>query len=162
MLKKPRSLSLSTSGRCSTLSSLCGSELDSLKQSPVLLELRGPELHTIFQMWSHRAEQRGRRTSLDLLTTGLLTHPRMPLAFLAARRAQCLLTVILLSPRTPRPLSPTLLTSRSVPNLYWYLGLLLSRLYTCPCYIPLSHPNQNIHTFLSFHKEKKKEKKASK
>ncbi|PKU41419.1 hypothetical protein llap_8284 [Limosa lapponica baueri] len=40
-------------------------------------------------------------TSLDLLVTLFLVHPRMPLAFLASR-ARCWLMVILLSTRTPR------------------------------------------------------------
>ena len=37
-----------------SLSQLCGSALDSLKQLPVLLELRGPKLDTIFQMQFHQ------------------------------------------------------------------------------------------------------------
>jgi len=41
------------------LNHFCGSALDSLKQFLVLLELRGAELDTVLQMWSHqdRVEQ---------------------------------------------------------------------------------------------------------
>ena len=67
-----------------------------------------------------------KRTPLKLLTTPLLLYPRMLLAFLATR-AQCWLMIILLSTRTLRSLFPTLLSNRSVPILYWYLGLLLPR-----------------------------------
>ena len=34
--------------------------LDPLQQFPVLLELRGPELDTIFQMWSHQGGVEGK------------------------------------------------------------------------------------------------------
>ena len=51
-------------------------------------------------------------------------HPRIPLAFLAAR-AHCWLMVNLLSTRTPRSLSAELLYSRSTPSLYWCMGLFL-------------------------------------
>ena len=37
----------------------CGSALDSLKQFPVLLDLRGPELDAIFQMWSRQGRVKG-------------------------------------------------------------------------------------------------------
>ena len=55
----------------------------------------------------------GRRTSLDLLATLLLMHPRMPLAFLAAR-AHCWLMVNLSSTRTPRSLSAQLLSQNGL------------------------------------------------
>ena len=42
-----------------SLSQLCGSTLDSLKQFLVLFELRGPELDTIFQMRSHQGRVEG-------------------------------------------------------------------------------------------------------
>ena len=45
-------------------------------------------------------------------------HPRIPLAFLAAR-AHCWLIVNLSSTRTPRSLSAELLSSRSTPSLLW-------------------------------------------
>ena len=51
-------------------------------------------------------------------------HPRIPLAFLAAR-AHCWLMVNLSSTSTPRSLSTELLSSRSAPSLYWCLGLFL-------------------------------------
>jgi len=54
------------------------------------------------------------RTSLNLLATLFLMHPRMPLAFLATR-AHCWLMVNLSSTRTPRSLSAELLSSRSAP-----------------------------------------------
>ena len=66
------------------------------------------------------------RTSLILLATLLLMHPRIPLAFLAAR-AHCWLMVNLSSTRTPRSLSAELLSSRSTPSLYWCMRLFLPR-----------------------------------
>ena len=42
-----------------SLNHLCGPVLDSLKQFPVLLELRSPELDTVFQMWSHQGRVEG-------------------------------------------------------------------------------------------------------
>ena len=41
-----------------SLNHLCGSALDSLKQFPVL-ELRGPELNTILQVWSRHSRVEG-------------------------------------------------------------------------------------------------------
>ena len=69
-------------------------------------------------------------------------HPRMPLAFLAAR-AHCWLMVNLLSTRTPRSLSTELLSSRSTPSLYWCMGLFLPRCRT------LNFPLLNLIRFLS-------------
>lgn len=45
------------------LNHLCGSVLDSPKQFPVLLELRGPELDAIFQMQSHWGRVEGENLS---------------------------------------------------------------------------------------------------
>ena len=56
------------------------------------------------------------------------------MAFLATR-AQCCLMVILLSTKTPRSLSPTLLSNRSDPKLFRYLGLFLPRCKNL--YLPL-------------------------
>ena len=56
-------------------------------------------------------------------------HPRMPLAFLAAR-AHCWLMVNLSSTSTPRSFSAELLSSRSAPSLYWCIGLFLPRCRT--------------------------------
>ena len=56
-------------------------------------------------------------------------HPRIPLAFLAAR-AHCWLMINLLSSRTSRSLSAELLSNRSAPSLYWCMGLLLPRCRT--------------------------------
>ena len=56
-------------------------------------------------------------------------HPRILLAFLAAR-AHCWLMVNLSSTRTPRSLSAELLSSRSTPRLYWWMGLFLPRCRT--------------------------------
>ena len=42
-----------------SLHHLCGSVQDSLKQFPVLLELRGPELDTVLQMQSHQGRVGG-------------------------------------------------------------------------------------------------------
>ena len=93
-----------------SLNHLCGSALDFLKQIPVPLELRGQNW-TQYSTCSHtRAKQGGRRTLLDPLTTVPLIHPRMLLSFLATK---CWLT------KDPRSLSSVLLSSRSVPNLYW-------------------------------------------
>ena len=50
-------------------------------------------------------------------------HPRMPLAFLAAR-THCWLMVNLSSTRTPRSLSTELLSSRSAPSLYECLQII--------------------------------------
>ena len=50
-------------------------------------------------------------------------HPRIPLAFFAAR-AHCW---HLSSTSTPRSLSTELLFSRSAPRLYWFMGLFLPR-----------------------------------
>ena len=58
-------------------------------------------------MGPHQVRVGGRRNSLDLLATLLLMHPRIPLAFLAAR-AHCWLMVKLLSTSTPRSLSTEL------------------------------------------------------
>ena len=69
-------------------------------------------------------------------------HPRMPLAFLAAR-AHCWLIVNLSSTRTPRFLSAELLSSRSIPSLYWCMGLFLPRCRT------LHLPLLNLIRFLS-------------
>jgi len=72
----------------------------------MFLEVGSPELQ--YSRWGlTRAEKRGRRTSFDLLAILLVMHPRIPLAFLAAR-AHCWLTVHL-STRTPRPCSAELL-----------------------------------------------------
>ena len=43
-----------------SLNHLCGSALDSLKQFPVLLELRGPELDTVLQKRSHQGRVQGK------------------------------------------------------------------------------------------------------
>ena len=57
-----------------------GSALDSLKQFPFLLELRGPELDAIFQMRSHQGRVEAERGSPppllcpDETTSGIL-HP---------------------------------------------------------------------------------------
>ena len=83
-----------------SLNHLCCPALDPLQQFPVLLELRGPELDTIFQVWSPQGRAEGQENLSDLLTTLLLIPARVPLAFLATR-AQCWLMVILLSTRTP-------------------------------------------------------------
>jgi len=56
-------------------------------------------------------------------------HPRIPLAFLAAR-GHCWLMVNLSSTRTPRSLSAELLSSRSAPSLSWCMGLFLPRCRT--------------------------------
>ena len=69
-------------------------------------------------------------------------HPRMPLAFLAAR-AHCWLMVNLSSTSTPRSLSTELLSSRSTPSLYWCMGLFLPRCRT------LHLPLLNFIRFLS-------------
>ena len=74
--------------------------------------------------------------------TLLLMHPRIPLAFLAAR-AHCWLMVNLSSTRTPRSLSAELLSSRSTPSLYWCMGLFLPRCRTV--HLPLL----NLIRFLS-------------
>jgi len=66
-----------------------------------------------------------------MLATLLLMHPRIPLAFLAAR-VHCYLMVNLLSTRTLRSLSKELLSSRSAPSLYWCIGLFLPRCRTLP------------------------------
>ena len=58
----------------------------------------------------------GRITSLDLLATLFIMHPRIPLAFLAIG-AHCWLMANLLSTRTPRSYSTELLSSRSSPYL---------------------------------------------
>ena len=42
-----------------SLNHLCGSVLDSLKQFPVLLELRGPELDRVFQMQTRKGRVEG-------------------------------------------------------------------------------------------------------
>ena len=56
-------------------------------------------------------------------------HPRIPLAFLAAR-AHCWLMVNLSSTSTPRSLSAELLSSSSTPSLYWCMRLFLPRCRT--------------------------------
>jgi len=56
-------------------------------------------------------------------------HHRIPLAFLAIR-VHCWLMANLLSTRSPRPFSTEVLSSRSSPNLYWFLWLLLPRCKT--------------------------------
>ncbi|XP_068782109.1 uncharacterized protein [Struthio camelus] len=94
-------------------------------------------LHWGAQHWTQdsrcgliRAEERGRITSLDLLATLCLMHPRRPLAFLAARAHCCLM--LNLSTRTPRSFSAELLSSRSAPSLDWCLGFFLPTCRTLP------------------------------
>ena len=41
------------------LNHLCGFAMDSLKQFPVLLELRGPEIDTVLQMQTHKGRAEG-------------------------------------------------------------------------------------------------------
>jgi len=84
----------------------------------------------------------GRSTSLYLLATLLLMHPRIPLAFLAIR-AHCWLMVKLLSTSTPRSLSAELLSNRSTPSLYRCMGLFVPRCRT------LHLPLLNFIRFLS-------------
>ena len=69
-------------------------------------------------------------------------HPRMPLAFLAAR-AHCWLMVNLSSTSSPRSLCTELLSSRSAPSLYWCMGLFFPRCRT------LHLPLLNLIRFLS-------------
>ena len=69
-------------------------------------------------------------------------HPRIPLAFLAAR-AHCWLMVNLSSTRTPRSHSTELLSRRSTPSLYWCMGLFLPSCRT------LHLPLLNLIRFLS-------------
>ena len=69
-------------------------------------------------------------------------HPRIPLAFLAAR-SHCWLMVNLSSTRIPRSLSAELHSSRSVPSLYWCMRLFLPRCRT------LRLPLLNLIRFLS-------------
>ncbi|XP_068788224.1 uncharacterized protein [Struthio camelus] len=101
--------------------------LDSLQQCHVPLVLGSPELDTVLQVRLH--QERGRITSLDLLPTLCLMHPRRPLAFLATR-AHCCLMLHLLSTGTPRSFFMELLSSRSTPSLYWCMGLFLPRCRT--------------------------------
>jgi len=90
----------------------------------------GAQNWTQYSRWGlTRAEQRGRRTSLDLLATLLLMHPRIPLAFLATR-AHWWLMVIFSSTSTLISLSTELLCSRSALSLYWCMGLFLPRCRT--------------------------------
>ena len=68
-------------------------------------------------------------------------HPRIPLAFLAAR-AHYWLMVNLSSTSTPSSVSTEVLSSRSAPSLYWCMGLFLPRCRTlhvplCPTFQPV-------------------------
>ena len=83
------------------LNCLHGPPLDSLEEIPVFLELRSPELDSVFSCGLTRAEWRGRITSLDLLSTLFLMYTRIPLACLATG-AHCWLMAKLLSSRIPR------------------------------------------------------------
>lgn len=102
---------------------LCGSALGSLKKFPVLLELRGPELDTIFQLCSYQGRVQREEN---------LSRPSVP-------RAQRWLGVTLLS--HPQLRSP----GRSAPNLCWYLGLSSPRSNTPhrPSSVPLNFSPPN-------------------
>jgi len=71
-------------------------------------------------------------------------HPRIPLAFLAAR-AHCWLMVNLLSIRTPRSLSVELLSSRSAPACTgsWGYSSLGAGPCACPCWTSSSSSAPN-------------------
>jgi len=76
-----------------------------------------------------RAEQRGRVTSLGLLTMLLLMQPRRQLAAFAAR-AQYELIFNLMSNRTLSSFFAELLSSQSASSMYWGIesdvGLVIS------------------------------------
>lgn len=55
--------------------------LDSLQKCPVFLELESPELDAVLQTWSHQGRVDGRTTSLNLLATFILMHPRIDITF---------------------------------------------------------------------------------
>ena len=63
--------------------SLAEVKVDNIHGSPFVY----PASHVIVE--SYQIGQRGRRTSLDLLTTLLLMHPRIPLAFWATGSHWC-------------------------------------------------------------------------
>lgn len=80
---------------------------------------------TQYSRWGlTKAQERGRTTSLDLLAMLFLMHPGTPFVFLATK-AHCCWLMDNLSIRIPRSLSSELLSSRSVPSQYWFLGLFL-------------------------------------
>lgn len=72
---------------CQTLQSLGHLHcilLDILQDVCVTTQLEGLEWNTVLHMYVTRAEQRGKITSLGLLTTLCLMQPRMLMAFMAA------------------------------------------------------------------------------
>ena len=88
-LNKPSSLSLSSQERCSSHLLILVALRWTLSSSSSSFLKWGAQNWTQCSRWGlTRAVQRGRRTSLNLLATLLLMHPRIPLAFLAAR-AHC-------------------------------------------------------------------------
>lgn len=92
----------------------CAPQLGSLQEIPVFLYW-GAQNWIQYSRWGLiRAEKRGRITSLELLATLLLMHPRMPLAFLVTR-AHYWVMDSLSSIRTPRSFSAEHLSSRWCP-----------------------------------------------
>jgi len=117
---------------------LCDPPLESLQQTTVFLEPRSPELGPVLQMWPHHGRRKG-EDHLPWSASPLVffwMHTRIALAFLATK-ACFQLVLNLLSTRTPRSFSIELLSSRSVPNLYWCMQLFLPSCRTL--HLPLSH-----------------------
>jgi len=93
----------------------------------------GNSVTAVLQMWPHQ----GRAGSLYLPQPSghtLCNAPRMPLAF-STTRVHCWLVAKLLSMRTPRCFSAEVISSRSSPNVYCWMQLLIPpqmQDYACP------------------------------
>jgi len=97
---------------------------------------------------------RGGITSLNLLATLFVMHPRMPLAFLASRAHSWLMAKLLFT-RTPRSFFSELSYCRSFPNLFWCMWLFLPiNILAKPHQVPLCqlsacpHLNEWLHGLL--------------
>ena len=84
-------------------------------------------------------------TSLDLLATLLLMHPRIPLAFLATR-AHCWLMANLLSTRTPRSTEQSVyaMTKANAMSIL-IMSYTLAWFYICFCFcLAINYPRKSI------------------
>jgi len=111
----------------------CHPQLDSLQQLPVFCARRSPELDAALQLWPHQGTTEGRITCLALLATLFVTHPWVPLAFLATW-AHLWLMASLLPTRTPRSFSAQLLCGSSARLVLMHAVTPPScRTVHCPC-----------------------------
>ena len=115
--------------------------LDPLQKLYIIPVLGAPGLDTVFQMGPHKGRVEGDSLLPLPAATPLLTQPKIPLAFWAAR-ALCWLMSSFSPTRTPRSFSAGLLSSSSL-NLYAHLRfsqpkcntlhlILLNLIQACP------------------------------